>query len=393
MGRCSACGGILAVVYPDEVVNQLAIIHPARGLDHFRPLLPVSTLLPTLGEGDTPLLLSRRIGPAFGLQQLYFKVEGCNPTGAFKDRAAALIAALAIEAGAKGVVTASSGNSAAAISAYCAAAGLACLILIEPGSPPVKLRQTLITGAQITPVEGLFQHGPEAIGQLILKIAEALHFYPAFAWAPVNPYIMEGIKTLAYEVVVQLPGAPDLLVCPVGGGDMLTAQWRGYLELKRVEMIEKLPRLAAVQAAQAAPLLRAFREGAERVATLAAATSKVSGINVPFSGEHALKAVRESEGTVIGVEDEAVFEMQRRLALEEGLWVEPVSAAPVAALAELLAQGQLQPEARIVCILSGAGFKDSSLAEAEAQAIVDQRPAPFEVEAIIDQVRSPTAFS
>jgi threonine synthase len=393
MGRCSACGSILAVTYPDDVVNQLAIIHPARGLDHFRPLLPVSTPLPTLGEGDTPLLLSRRIGPALGLQQLYFKVEGCNPTGAFKDRAAALIAALAVEAGAKGVVTASSGNSAAAISAYCAVAGLPCLILIEPGSPPAKLRQTLTTGARVAPVEGLFQHGPEAIGQLILKMAEALDFYPAFAWAPVNPYIMEGIKTLAYEIVVQLPGAPDLLVCPVGGGDMLTAQWRGYLELKRVEMIEKLPRLAAVQAVQAAPLLAAFRQGSERVATLAAATSKISGINVPFSGEHALKAVRESEGTVIVVEDEAVFEMQRRLALEEGLWVEPVSAAPVAALAELLAQGQLQPEARIVCILSGAGFKDSALAEAEAQAVNRQRPAPFELEAILDQVRNPAAFS
>jgi threonine synthase len=391
MGRCPACGGILRPGYPDEAVNQLAQIQPGSNLDRYRPLLPISTPLPSLGEGNTPLLASRRLGPALGLDHLYFKVEGGNPTGAFKDRAAVLVAALALEAGVAGVLTASSGNAAAAISTYCAAAGLPCLILLEPGSPPAKLRQALATGAQVVPVEGIFAHGPEAVGSLILETAAHLNYYPAFVWAPVNPYILEGIKTLSYEIAARLPGSPDWLVCPVGGGDMLTAQWRGYLELKRASLIEKLPRLAAVQSLKAAPLLEAFRSGARRVGVLPAAASKISGINVPFSGEHVLAAVRESEGLVAGVEDEAVFAMQRRLAVEEGLWVEPVSAAPVAALADLLAQGQIRVDERIVCILSGAGFKDTYLAEVEAATVSRQTPVAFEPGAIVAQVRTPAA--
>ncbi|MBI1879126.1 MAG: pyridoxal-phosphate dependent enzyme [Chloroflexi bacterium] len=228
MGRCPACGGILRPDYPDSAVRQLAEIRPGRGLDRYRAVLPVSTPLPNLGEGDTPLLASRRLGPELGLKHLYFKVEGHNPSGAFKDRGAALVAALTLESGQKGVLTASSGNAAAAISAYCAAAGLRCLILLEPGNPPAKLRQALATGARVLPVAGIFAHGPEAIGALILETAARLTYYPAFVWAPVNPYILEGIKTISYEIVARLPGPPDALICPVGGGDMLTAQWRGY---------------------------------------------------------------------------------------------------------------------------------------------------------------------
>ena len=244
--------------------------------------------------------------------------EGRNPSGAFKDRGGALAAALALEAGASGVVTASSGNAAAAISAYCAAAGLTCLILLEPGNPATKLRQALATGAQVLPVDGIFRHGPQATSDLILQVADRLSYYPAFIWAPVNPYILEGIKTISYEIAAQLTGAPDVVICPVGGGDMFTAQWRGYLELKRAGVIDRLPRMIAVQSQQAPPLLQAFTADAERVPTLSYANSKISGINVPFTGDHALKAVRESSGVVVGVEDEAVFAMQRRLGQEEG---------------------------------------------------------------------------
>jgi len=388
LGRCPVCGGILKADYPDEAVNQLAVIEPGPGIDRYQAVLPVSTPIPSLGEGDTPLVASRRLGTSVGLEHLYFKCEGRNPTGAFKDRAGALAAALALEAHSNGVLTASSGNAAAAISAYCAAAGLPCLILLEHGGPPAKLRQALATGAQVLPVEGLFARGPEAIGSLLLKLAARLNYYLAFVWAPVNPYILEGIKTISYEIAVRLPGAPDAVISPVGGGDMLTAQWRGYQELKRGGVIEKLPRMVAVQSLYAPPLLEAFRTGADRVETLPYANSRISGINVPFSGEHALAAVRESEGVVVGVTDEAVFDMQRRLAVEEGLWVEPVGAAPVAALPALLENGLISAEERVVCLLSGAGFKDAHLAEAEALAVSQREPVPFELDAIIDQITS-----
>ena len=350
-------------------------------------MLPLSTHLPTLGEGDTPLIRSKRIGPSLGLQHLYFKNEGRNPSGAFKDRAAALAAALATEARAEGLLTASSGNAASALSAYCAAAGLKCLILLEPGNPPTKLRQALATGAQVLPVKGVFAHGPDDLHQLLQAVAARLNYYLGFIWAPVNPYILEGIKTISYEIAARLPGAPDVLACPVGGGDMLAAQWRGYQELQRGGVTASLPRMVGVQSVSAPPLLEAFRAGARSVPVLPYANSRISGINVPFTGDHALAAVKDSGGCAAGVTDEEVFAMQKRIGVEEGIWVEPASAAPVAALEGLLARGELRAAERIVCLLSGAGFKDPHLAETQAAEVFQREPAPFDVEAIAAQAR------
>jgi threonine synthase len=310
------------------------------------------------------------------------KHEGLNPSGAFKDRTGAMVVALALDAGASGVITASSGNASAAISAYCAATGLKCTVLLEPGNPPAKLRQTITTGARVIPVEGIFSRGPEAISDLIIAIAARTNLYPGFVWAPVNPYILEGIKTISYEIVAQMPGVPDAVICPVGGGDMLAAQWRGYLELQRAGVIEALPRMVAVQSFGAPPLLEAFQQNAAKVPTLPTANSKISGINVPFSGNHALAAVYESVGSVVGVDDEEVYALQRRLAETEGIWVEPAGAAAVAALERLRDQGKVAADDTIVCIMSGAGFKDSKLAAETAAAIGGQPVAPFDAEAI-----------
>jgi threonine synthase len=315
------------------------------------------------------------------LENLYFKNEGRNPSGSFKDRPGALAVTLAKEAGARGVLTASSGNAATAISAYAAAAGLRCLILLEPGNPPAKLRQALATGAEVLPVKGIFAHGPESLQNFLEIVAARLNYYLGFIWAPVNPYILEGIKSISYEIVARLPGPPDIVICPVGGGDMLAAQWRGYLEMKRAGMIKRLPRMVAVQSVNAAPLLQAFRTGAEWVSSLPSASSKISGINVAFTGDHALAAVRNSGGFAIGVRDEEVFDTQRQIGAEEGIWTEPAGAVPVAAISELLSMGEIRRDERIVCILSGAGFKDSHLAEAEALQISQQEPVEFDVEA------------
>jgi threonine synthase len=387
LGRCSACRGILRPDYPDEAVAQLADIQPGRGIDRYRAVLPVNVPIPNLGEGDTPLLRSRRIGPALGLQHVYFKNEGLNPSGAFKDRAGAMVAALACEAGSAGVITASSGNASSAISAYCAAAGLKCVILMEPGNPPAKIRQTLATGAHVVPVEGIFAHGPDALADLLFAVAAQTNYYVGFVWAPVNPYILEGIKTISYEISARLPGAPDMLVGPAGGGDMFAAQWRGYVELKRAVVIDQLPRMIAVQSVNAPPLLEAFQNRLDRVPTLHYARSKISGINVPFTGDHALAAIRESGGLAVGVKDEDVFAMQARLATEEGIWVEPAGAAAVAALPELMARGEINSDQRIVCIMSGAGFKDTHLAEEKARTIEQHKSVLFDIEAILEVMK------
>lgn len=387
MGRCVACAGILQPEYDDARVARLPSIQAGRGIDRYRATMPVESVpLPYLGEGDTPLLRARHLGEALGLSHLFLKNEGLNPSGAFKDRAGAMVAALALEAGASGVVSASSGNASSAIAAYCAAAGLKCVILMEPGNPPAKLRQTLATGAQVLLVEGIFAHGPQALAACLTEVAQRTNYYLGFVWAPVNPYALEGIKTISYEVVARLGAAPDVVVTPVGGGDMFAAQWRGYRELQRAGMIEKLPRMVAVQSVNAPPLVAAVEQKLDRVATLPGAKSSISGINVAFTGDHALSAIRQSGGTAIGISDEAAFAMQRRLALEEGIWVEPAGAAPVAALAGLRERGLIGAGERVVCVMSGAGFKDANLASEAAQNIGRQPTIPFDVDAISRQL-------
>jgi threonine synthase len=396
LGRCPVCGGILRPDYDDEAIQTLAQVQAGRGIGRYWRTLPLKNVPSTfLGEGDTPLLQSRRIGQALGLNSLYFKHEGLNPSGAFKDRAGAMAAALALEAGAKGVLTASSGNASSAISAYCAAAGLKCVILMEPGNPTAKLRQTLATGALVLLVDGVFAHGPEALADFLMTVAARTNYYLGFVWAPINPYILEGIKTISYEIAAALkphPLAPSplrreeekdnslVVVGQVGGGDMFAAQWWGWKELKRAGVVGNLPRMIGVQSVSAPPLLKAFESGAKHVATLPYANSKISGINVPFTGDHALNAARDSGGGVVGVTDEEVFAMQRRLALEEGIWVEPAGAAPTAALPHLLDRGLITADERIVCILSGAGFKDTTLAAEQVQAIGQQAVTPFDAE-------------
>jgi threonine synthase len=387
LGRCPICAGILRPVYHDEAIRQLATIQPGRGLDRYRALLPVTTPLPYLGEGDTPLIRSRRIGESFGLKHLYFKNEGLNPTGAFKDRAGTTVAALALDADATGVLSASSGNASSAIAAYCATAGLKCVILMEPGNPPAKLRQTLATGAQVVLVEGVFAHGPEALAEFLSAVAAQVHYYLGFVWAPINPYVLEGIKTISYEIAARLPGAPDVVIAPVGGGDMFASQWRGYQELHQAGVIDHLPHMIGVQSVNAPPLLEAVRTGVTSVATLPYARSKISGINVPFTGDHALAAVHQSGGTAVGVTDEDVWAMQRRLAVEEGIWVEPAGAAPVASLATLLEEGLINPNQRIVCVMSGAGFKDATLGADQANSIGQQATTPFDIGAVVQQIQ------
>ena len=383
MGRCPNCGDILRPEYSSDAVWTLATLTPGSGLDRYRALLPVSSPLLSLGEGDTPLIRSRRIGPSLGLEHLYFKNEGRNPSGAFKDRAAAVVAALAVDGKKGGVLTASSGNAASAISMYCAAAGLKCLILLEPGNPPNKLRQALATGAHVLPVKGVFSRGPDALRELLIEVAAQLNYYLAFVWAPVNPYPLEGLKTISYEVAAQLPGAPEAVIVPAGGGDLLAAQWRGWLELKRAGAIEKLPRMIGVQSVSAPPLLKAFEARAKTVTPLPSASSKISGINVAFTGDHALAAVYDSNGAVTGVRDEEAVEMQSRLAREEGVWAEPAAAVTVAAARRLIAEGTLKAEDRVVCLLSGAGYKDAHLAEADADAIGRCEPVAFDSGAIV----------
>ena len=385
LGSCPECGGILQPRYSADSLTSLRKVPLRPGLDGYRALLPIEgRVVPYLGEGATPLV---RVSSQWGLDEIYLKLEGTNPSGSFKDRPASLALGLALEASCSGVLTASSGNAGSAIAAYAAAEGLPCLILLEPDNPPNKTRQILRVGAKILPVHGIFQHPPMEIAKLLRTVADRLGYYLAFVWAPVNPYLLEGIKSISYEVVARLSEAPGMVISPVGGGDLLVAQWRGYLELRAAGVIAELPRMVAVQSTSAAPLLRAFEGGTDDVPMLESANSQISGINVAFSGAHALAAVRDSDGSVIGVSDEEIFEAQRRLAREQGVWVEPAGAASVAAVAQLVKRGVLAENgAPVVCILSGAGFKDQDRESESMEGSLEVPSSRFNAEDIVHRI-------
>jgi threonine synthase len=316
-------------------------------IERYAASLPVTATTPriTLGEGSTPLVRSSRIGPSIGFHQLYFKYEGLNPTGSFKDRGMALATAKAVEAGAKTLLCASTGNTSASASAYAARCGLRAVVVVPAGGIAAgKLAQALAYGATVLTVKGSFDAA--------LKLVRQLADEPGLALVnSVNPDRIEGQKTAAFEIVEQLREVPSQLFIPVGNGGNITAYWRGFRELQQRHR-SALPRMHGAQAEGAAPLVRGRRVARPR--TIASAIR----IGNPASWASAIAARDESGGSIEAVSDAAIMAAHRRLAREEGLLVEPASAAAVALLLKKARAGGLRAADSIVCILTGHGLKD-----------------------------------
>ncbi len=316
-------------------------------IERYAAYLPVTPRTPriTLGEGSTPLVRSSRIGPALGLDQLYFKYEGANPSGSFKDRGMALATARAIEAGARTLLCASTGNTSASAAAYAARCGLRAVVVVPAGGVAAgKLAQALAHGAIIVTVTGSF----DGALTLVRKLADE----PAVALVnSVNPYRIEGQKTAAFEIVEQLGRAPAQLFIPVGNAGNISAYWRGFRELAS-RTGASLPTLHGAQAEGAAPLVRG--RPVARPQTVASAIR----IGNPASWRTAIAARDESGGTIEAVSDEEIMAAHRRLAREEGLLVEPASAAAVALLLKRPAARNLATDQPVVCVLTGHGLKD-----------------------------------
>jgi len=316
-------------------------------LERYGKYLPVTPHTPavSLGEGSTPLVRSVRIGPALGLEQLYFKYEGMNPTGSFKDRGMAMATARALEAGAQTLLCASTGNTSASAAAYAARYKLrATVVMPAVGVATGKIAQTLAYGATIIPVRAPFDRA--------LQLVKALAATPGVALVnSINPYRLEGQKTAAFEIVEQLRAAPARLLLPVGNAGNITAYWRGFCEFDRLQGSGR-PRMHGAQANGAAPLVSG--RPVARPRTVASAIR----IGNPASWASAIAARDESEGSIEAVSDEEILAAQRRLAREEGLLVEPASAASLALLVRMAAAGQFRPDEIIVCVLTGQGLKD-----------------------------------
>jgi threonine synthase len=344
--------------------------HQWRGLiEEYRDRLPVSDLTPvvTLREGGTPLVRSDALSSETGCE-VWLKYDGANPTGSFKDRGMTLAISKALEEGAKAVVCASTGNTSASAAAYAAKAGVTCAVLVPKGKVAIgKMAATLVHGARMLEVEGNFDASLDLARDL------AAH-YPVTLVNSVNPFRLQGQKTCSFEIVDALGRAPDLHCLPVGNAGNISSHWIGYTEYLRDGVIAEPPRLFGFQAAGAAPLVRG--EPVADPQTIATAIR----IGNPASWDLAVAAARESEGGIRAVTDREILAAYRRVA-HEGLFAEPASAASVAGLLRLHADGDLASGQTVVCILTGHGLKDPEWAIAGAAPPVTVKADPAAVAA------------
>ena len=333
-----------------------------RLLHRYEPFLPLTRDTPplSLGEGFTPLVHARTLGRSIGCPQLYLKVEGQNPTGSFKDRGMVLAVAKAMEAGARGLICASTGNTAASAAAYGAAARMEVVVILPAGQIAAgKLLQAQAAGAQVVAVEGNFDEALRVVREMA---EEEDPTHPVTLVNSVNPYRLAGQQTGAFEVCDDLGGAPDYLAIPVGNAGNISAYWAGFTAYREAGMMETRPMMLGFQAAGAAPLVhgRVVRDP-ETVAT-------AIRIGDPASGDKAIAARDASGGRIDAVTDEQILDAYRDLARHEGIFCEPASAASVAGVRKLAAEGLLDPGATIVCVLTGHGLKDPDTASRNAVA-------------------------
>ncbi len=336
-------------------------------IDRYADRLPVTARTPrlTLGEGGTPLVRGPALERETGIEEVWLKVEGANPTGSFKDRGMVVAVAKAMEDGARRVLCASTGNTAASAAAYAARAGLDCAVVLPEGQVALgKLVQAIASGAKVIAVRGSFD---DALG-IARTLAERGE---ATLVNSVNPHRLEGQKTAAFEICEALGDAPDALFIPVGNAGNITAYWKGFVEASATGLARRRPRLYGFQAEGAAPIVTG------RVVAEPRTIATAIRIGNPASWKSAVAARDESGGAIEAVSDAAILDSYRFLARCEGVFCEPASAAAVAGLRARAERGGLAGIRQVVCVLTGSGLKDPDTARSLGGEIpaVDAEPA------------------
>ncbi len=315
----------------------------------YKDSLPVtpSTPLFSLGEGDTPLVRCWELEGEIGCGELYFKLEGCNPTGSFKDRGMVVAVAKALEAGSKDIMCASTGNTSASAAAYAAYCGLNAIIIVPKGNIALgKLAQAIVHGAKILAIDGNFDQALSIVRSLTGK-------HPVTLVNSVNPHRIEGQKTAAFEIIDVMGEAPDYLFIPVGNAGNITAYWQGFVEYYRAGRAGSKPSIMGFQAEGAAPIARGYVVGEPE--TVASAIR----IGNPASWQKAVAARDESGGIIDMVSDDEIMAAHRLMAIKAGIFGEPASAASLAGLIKLSQQGADFSQKKVVCVVTGTGLKDT----------------------------------
>lgn len=325
------------------------------------PVLPEieKDFIITLGEGGTPCRPSKRLGEMWGIDTLYFKDETQNPTNSFKDRPAALLVSHARSLTYDKVVCASNGNQGASIAAYASLERIKCVNIIPEKIDVGKKAQMIAYNSKIHTEKEFYDEALNEVKKS--KYNEYYQCTPEY-----NPLTIEGQKTISYEIFNQI-GPIDGIIVPMGSGGLLVSIWKGYKELKEAELISQLPKLIGVQSTQLSPIVNTFHHKSEPMEGQEEDyDSHALGILVknPFYGDLAVKAIKETNGTAIAIQENFMLSSAEKLANNEGIFAEPSSALTVAALNTLLQQNIIQRQDRMVCLITGSGLKTPYMLEA-----------------------------
>jgi threonine synthase len=320
----------------------------------------------SIGEGDTPLIRSQQIGPSLGLPNLYFKLESLNPTGSYKDRFGALAISGLVNSGARYCLATSSGNTGASLAAYAAVAGLPCHVVVVDGAPLGKLRQMQVYGAKLWMVKdfGLDARVTQETFDGLRDLATSLDTTVQISAYAYSPFGMQGVQTLAYEIAEVLPEVQHVFV-PAGGGGLTLAVAKGFEIWSSVERNFDRPKVHCVQPEGNDTIASSMRNGAMKAQAIANSRTKISGLQVPgvIDGDQVLKMAKTQGGHGFIVEDQEVFQWQRKLAVKEGIFCEPAGAVAMAGLVQAMHLEEIDKNEIIVCLITGHGFKDPDAAD------------------------------
>ncbi|MBC7126684.1 MAG: threonine synthase [Candidatus Methanosuratincola petrocarbonis] len=353
---CNECGGLLEVCMDAPKATFDDFSKRAFGVWRYRELIPIEegAEIVTLDEGGTPLYRCDRLAKWAGVRSLFIKYEGRNPTGSFKDRGMTVGVTKAKSLGSKAVACASTGNTSASLAAYAARSGLTCYVILPSGKVAMgKLAQALMHGAKVISVKGNFDQALK----LVMDISRSMGIYLLNS---INPWRLEGQKTLAFELVDQLGHVPEVVAVPMGNCGNISAIWKGFVELEGAGLIREKPRMFGVQAAGAAPVVEMLRKNLERLSPVKAPETVATAIRIgnPVNWPKAVNAIRSSSGLYDSVTDDEIIETQKMIACLEGIGVEPASAASVAGVRKAVLSGSIPKDSEIVCVCTGHLLKD-----------------------------------
>lgn len=378
---CARCGGVMEVeVDLTHRARDLAqeIRRRPRGLWRWREFLPVESpsAVVSLGEGDTPLVRSDRLSRETDIERLYVKNDTLLPTGSLKDRSVTVALSRAREVKAGAVAVSSTGNHAASVSAYAAAAGLRCVVMVPASTAVGKIVQARIHGATVIAVQAPF----DATAALF---KEALKTFGWYSCLSSNPWRNEGKKSYAFETWEQLDGeVPDWMIHPIAGGLGVTACWKGWKELSQLGWTARIPRMVAAQSAAASPIVAAFEAGREDVEPVAVGHTVAESIAVgrPSLGWRALKAIAETKGVAASATDAEILHAQSLLARTTGVFCEPSAATSLAVAIKLRTAGIIRRTDLVVCVATGHGLKQPEAALLDASPLHRVEPTLAAVE-------------